>query len=268
MMHVGNVHDWRRGPSEKDSPAGAALATFGVHGDSDLYAYGGSGTPGIGRDHALKLVKKYPDGSFDAISQDIDHPPHLVHIPWTGQGGEGDASSYFAIFNRFGRPSGGNVKLFGAPAGASPRYTGEPPTAPIQIEPVDRTHAYPGMKGGKFIPVGAGWGDPPSHSRGYSDPINPSFIRSWDKGLFNEGVFAHGPGAPMELPGAKPPQAVGEGLGYDNAVGLRNMALRRRGHALHILDHMDKGPPPGPIVIHDMTGGSVHVSVSRHLAAE
>ncbi|HEY5204306.1 MAG TPA: hypothetical protein VIJ63_06885, partial [Roseiarcus sp.] len=78
-MGVGNVHDWRRGPSEKDSPDGAALATFGVHGDSNLYAYGGSGTPGIGRDHALKLVKKYPDGSFDAVSQDIGHPAHLIH---------------------------------------------------------------------------------------------------------------------------------------------------------------------------------------------
>jgi hypothetical protein len=112
MMAVGNVHDWRRGPSEKDSPAGAALATFGTHGDSDRYAYGGSGTPGIGRDHALKLVKKYADGSFDAISQDIGHAPHLIHMPWTGKGGEGDASSYYAINDPSGRPAGGNAKLF------------------------------------------------------------------------------------------------------------------------------------------------------------
>ena len=110
-MGVGNVHDWRRGPSETASPEGAALATFGVHGDSDLYAYGGSGTPGIGRDHALKLVKKYPDGSFDAVSQDIGHAPHLIHMPYTGRGGEGDASSYFAIFNKSG-PAGGNIELF------------------------------------------------------------------------------------------------------------------------------------------------------------
>ena len=79
---------------------------------SDLYAYGGSGTPGIGRDHALKLVKKYPDGSFDAVSQDIGHAPHLIHMPYTGRGGEGDASSYFAIFNKSG-PAGGNIELFG-----------------------------------------------------------------------------------------------------------------------------------------------------------
>ena len=176
----GNQH---RGPSEKDSPAGSALATFGVHGNSNLYAYGGSGTPGIGRDHALKLVKKYPDGSFDAVSQDIGHQPHLIHMPWTGRGGEGDASSYFAIYDKSGRPAGDNAKLFNAP---------------------------------------------------------------------------------LELPGATPPQATGETLRYDNAVGLRNMALRRRGHALHILDHMDKGPPPGPIVVHDMTGGSAHVTISRH----
>jgi hypothetical protein len=112
MMGVGNVHDWRRGPSEKDSPVGAALATFGVHGDSELYAYGESGTPGIGRDHAVKLVKKYPHGSFDALSQDIGHSPHLIHIPNTGKGGEGDASSYYGIFDPSGRPAGDNAKLF------------------------------------------------------------------------------------------------------------------------------------------------------------
>ena len=139
-MGVGNVHDWRRGPSETESPEGSALATFGVHGDSDLYAYGGSGTPGIGRDHALKLVKKYPDGSFDAISQDIGHAPHLIHMPWTGRGGEGDASSYFAIFNKAG-PAGENSRLFGGgiknsvlkehfQGGGFPSLGGVPPNAP------------------------------------------------------------------------------------------------------------------------------------------
>lgn len=125
MMHVGNVHDWRRGPSEKDSPEGAALATFGVHGESQFYALGGSGTPGIGRDHAVKLVKKYPDGSFDAISQDSGHAPHLIHMPWTGQGGEGDASSYYGIFNSSG-PAGDNASLFNqrASAGSAAEHRG------------------------------------------------------------------------------------------------------------------------------------------------
>jgi hypothetical protein len=142
MMHVGNVHDWRRGLSEKDSPAGAALATFGVHGDSDRYAYGGSGTPGIGRGHAVKLVKKYPDGSFDAISQDIGHSPHLIHIPNTGKGGEGDASSYFQINDPFGRPAGDNAKLpagpprasTGAHAGHILNHMAPPPPKPVTIQ--------------------------------------------------------------------------------------------------------------------------------------
>ena len=69
-------------------------------------------------------------------------------------------------------------------------------------------------------------------------------------------------GSPMDLLGATPPRAVGESLHYDNDVGLRNMALRQRGRALHILDHMDIRPPPGPIVVHDMTGGTVHVETS------
>src|SRR5208283_1886013 len=97
VMGVGNVHSWFRGAGEKDLPEEVALATFGFHGESDRYALGGSGTPGINRDHSLIRVKKYPDGSFDAISQDASHPPHLVHIPWTGKGGEGDASSYYGI---------------------------------------------------------------------------------------------------------------------------------------------------------------------------
>jgi hypothetical protein len=46
----------------------------------------------------------------------------------------------------------------------------------------------------------------------------------------------------------------------------RNPALKHRGG--HLLDHMDKGPPPGPIVIHDMTGGSAQVTVSRHMASQ
>ena len=96
-MGLPNVHEWLRGAPEKDAPERTPLATFGWHGDSDRYAYGGSGTPGIGRDHGLFRVKKYPDGSFDALSQDAGHGPHMIHIPWTGKGGEGDASSYFGI---------------------------------------------------------------------------------------------------------------------------------------------------------------------------
>lgn len=73
---------------------------------------------------------------------------------------------------------------------------------------------------------------------------------------------------PLQLPGATPAQSVGEFLGADNKFGLRNLALRRRGRALHILDHIDKGPPTGPIIVHDMTGGSVNVSISRHEATQ
>ncbi len=47
--------------------------------------------------------------------------------------------------------------------------------------------------------------------------------------------------APMDLPGATPAQSAGEKLGYESGYGLRNPALRRRGRALHILDHIDKG---------------------------
>jgi len=68
-------------------------------------------------------------------------------------------------------------------------------------------------------------------------------------------------GEPLQLPGAAPGMKIGDTLHFDNHVGLWNKALRMRGH---ILDHMDNGPPPGPIVVHDMTGGSATVTLSRH----
>src|ERR1700691_5887326 len=45
----------------------------------------------------------------------------------------------------------------------------------------------------KMNPKAAGWADPATHPAlwGKSDPINPSFIPSWDKGLFREGIFDH-----------------------------------------------------------------------------
>ncbi len=94
-MGLGNVQSWRRGTPQRDAPDRTPLATFGWKGESDRYALGGIGTPGIGRDHGVYKVKGYPDGSFDAVSQDVGHGPHLIHIPWTGKGGEGDASAYF-----------------------------------------------------------------------------------------------------------------------------------------------------------------------------
>jgi hypothetical protein len=83
------------------------------------------------------------------------------------KGGEGDASSYFAIFNPSGKPAGDNFELFNRPSGR------------------------------------ASTGAAAEHRR----------------------------------------------------VG-------------HILDHMDHGPPPGPIVIDNQSGGSVQVTVSRHMASQ
>jgi hypothetical protein len=41
-----------------------------------------------------------------------------------------------------------------------------------------------------------------------------------------------------------------------------------KSHGTHILDHMDEGPTPGPIVIDNQSGGSVQVTVSRHMASQ
>jgi hypothetical protein len=257
-MGVGNVHGWRRGTGEKDSPEGSALATFGNNGDSPYYAYGGSGTSGIGRDHALILVKKYPDGSFDAVSQDAGHAPHLIHMPFTGRGGEGDAGSYFRINNKFGRPAGNNGGLFGHPAVKN----GALPSQPISPTPPHN----PGVPG---------WDDP-KHGFGYdtSDPINPSFIPSWERGFFREGVFLpypKHPGTPTPARSADDASSADDAA-FNETVEERFAEMQRNRNAFikrrsgHILDHMHSAPPPS-IVVHDMTGGTVQVTVSRHEAA-
>ena len=56
----GNVQGWRRGAAEKDAPERTGLATFGYHGESNRYALGGIGTPGIGRDHAVYRNQEIP----------------------------------------------------------------------------------------------------------------------------------------------------------------------------------------------------------------
>jgi hypothetical protein len=68
-------------------------------------------------------------------------------------------------------------------------------------------------------------------------------------------------GAPLELHGSKPAQAVGETLHFDNRVGIRNRALRERGRSLHILDHMAP-PPPKPVTIQDHSGGMVSFNIA------
>jgi hypothetical protein len=60
-------------------------------------------------------------------------------------------------------------------------------------EAAERYHAMIHAKDAAKVAHGGGWADPPvlpGHLRGKSDPINPSFIPSWQKGLFREGVFA------------------------------------------------------------------------------
>jgi hypothetical protein len=97
MNNLGNVHQWLRGDPAATAAVGDAVATFGRHGDSRRYAYGGSGTMGINRDHAGDVVKVYPDGSLDLLNQSRGRSPHVTHVPNTGKGGEGDSSSYFKI---------------------------------------------------------------------------------------------------------------------------------------------------------------------------
>ena len=60
---------------------------------------------------------------------------------------------------------------------------------------------------------------------------------------------------------------AGENNPYRTTVQARIAADRFAGGAMarnaHIHDMMSKSAPPGPIVVHDMTGGSVHVDVHR-----
>jgi hypothetical protein len=65
---------------------------------------------------------------------------------------------------------------------------------------------------------------------------------------------------------------AGDNNPYRQSVLAKIAADRFAGGAMsrnrHILDSMHKGPPPGPIVIDNQTGGSAHVEVSRHAVAQ
>ena len=110
MGGVGNVHEWERGApvAQVRPPIGAVVSTFGWNGDSDKYAYGGSGTPGIGRDHA-GIVAGYDDNGMLLLNQWKGQEPTYTHYNWDGTGEHG-ASNYY-IINQGGKPAGVNATL-------------------------------------------------------------------------------------------------------------------------------------------------------------
>lgn len=105
MGGVGNVHEWRRGASIQDTrPAvGTPVSTFGWHGDSPTYAYGGSGTRGIGRDHA-GIVAGYTANGVWLLNQWAGQSPTYTFYAWGGQGEHG-GQNYYTINSR-GQPLG------------------------------------------------------------------------------------------------------------------------------------------------------------------
>jgi hypothetical protein len=105
---------------------------------------------------------------------------------------------------------------------------------------------------------GGGWADPPvlpGHLRGKSDPINPSFIPSWNRGLFREGVFA---------PTQKEPTIERPSLPGQQDVSLPPGDLRRResGALLRASNQMQAAA-----LKHEITGSaSLHVKLASGLA--
>lgn len=124
MGGVGNVHDWRRGANIRDArpPVGTPVSTFGWHGDSPQYAYGGSGTRGIGRDHA-GIVAGYTDKGAWLLNQWRGQAPTYTFYPWEGQGEHG-GQNYYTIHSP-GQPLGApGVAPHGVLAGRATKGAG------------------------------------------------------------------------------------------------------------------------------------------------
>jgi hypothetical protein len=100
----------------------------------------------------------------------------------------------------------------GAMSGGSGDYSIEPGTRDhmhVQFNSHEASERYYAMiHAAKVARDGAGWADPLNHSSlwGKNDPINPTFIPSWNRGLFREGVFA-----PQKAPTiGRPPLPAGQ----------------------------------------------------------
>ena len=112
-----NVHDWRKGDAALAGglKPGTPIATFldRNFGSSNLYAGGGSGTPGAHKDHAAVFENYIRDKNGKIIGMDVgeqfagsggthEHPYYF------GKGrGEGDASNYYAVKTASGEYLGG-----------------------------------------------------------------------------------------------------------------------------------------------------------------
>jgi Phage tail lysozyme len=102
-----NVHDWRRGePAESgDLRPGTPVATFlNRKGETtDLYAGGGSGTPGAGLDHAAVFDSYVRDAGGNITGMNVAEQYDgsggtRQHTYRFGRGrGEHDASNYYAV---------------------------------------------------------------------------------------------------------------------------------------------------------------------------
>lgn len=95
---VGQTSSWSPGgPVAGDTQMGAPLAIF----------HGGQYLNKTGMSHAVRMMRRFDDGSFLALEQYVDKngnqvPAKLTLIPNTGKGGEYDASSYQVINDKGG----------------------------------------------------------------------------------------------------------------------------------------------------------------------
>jgi hypothetical protein len=160
MGGVGNVHDWRRGLSIKDArpPVGTPVSTFGWSGDSDKYAYGGSGTRGIGRDHA-GIISGYTDKGVWLLNQWHGQAPVHTFYAWEGQGEHG-GQNYYTIHSP-GQPLGPQFAGHGEPSphGGQMAAMGHAQAHRMaSARPQDGQNGGPG--GGRPLPQGYGGSGP------------------------------------------------------------------------------------------------------------
>jgi hypothetical protein len=125
-----NVHDWRRGEGaeagglKRGTPVATFLNRAGETGD--LYAGGGSGTPGAHLDHAAVFEKYLRDKTGAAIGMEVAEQYkgsggiHEKNYMFGKGFGEGNASNYYAVKTRSGGYLGGAANPMSGGGGDGP----------------------------------------------------------------------------------------------------------------------------------------------------
>jgi hypothetical protein len=238
---VGNVHDWRKGASVAGGTLtpGTAIATFMGPGykQSDRYAGGGSGTPGIHRDHAAVFLGYDKDQKGNITGMKVAEQysgsggVHMKTYPMQGEGERG-AANYFAIAGQKGHGGIGSDAVAGGTAAAGAPGGGGGGGGAAASLPYGNTGCCCGGSsggGGTMGGAGGGLGGIASMIGGMLGGSRGSALGGMAGNLAGMLGGAMGQGGPLHMGNWQDPNrhhgrlSISNNIGADIAVGLATL---------------------------------------------